>query len=332
MSALTRAALVAIVLAGPARAAEAPPADAAWQGTCGAESCVYQRAAVGGAASLVLARRPGSTGLAIGFLFAGAVPDRTRSAALSIDGQPFATLKPGADIRAIDSAADLWLVGAAPLTRLAEQLHLGGMLRLSYLDVLGGPHDVDVDLGGSGEIVARLDVGDVTKPHTVAPTPQPGLALPDRISEIRRLGVPPRLAELHAQMTTCEALDSPRLSGTPPLIVELSPTAVLYALPCAAGHNQLLAKLWVLEFGEIGGIAPQSFALYQPRLGWFGADLLPNVTWDPSGQQLAANAAPSDGCAWSGRWRWRGTTFGLADLTLSNCDGRRGPTRVYPPK
>lgn len=321
--------LAALVLV-PAVAAAEPPAG--WDGGCDAQAsaCLYRRPAAEGGATLLLARRPGSDGLAIGFAFAAAVPDPARAAALGLDGQPLATLRPDADLRAIDDPADRWLVGAAVLDRLAARLAAAGTLRLSYLDILGEPHDATFDLGGAGEIVAALAVGDVDKPSTVAPKPRSDLQLPERGEAIRRLGVPARVAEHQARMTACEALDSPRLAGHAPLIAELSPTAVLYALPCAAGRDSLLSRLWVLEFGEIGGIAPQSFALYQPRLGWIGEDTLPNVAWDAAARRLTAHAAPATGCAWTGAWRWRGTTFGLDELTLINCDGRRGRTRVFP--
>lgn len=313
----------------PARAAEPAPG---WTGTCAAEACLYRRAAAEGTATLLLARRAGGDGrdgLAIGFAFSGANADRTRPAALSLDGQPLATLRPERDVRPIAEATEVWLVGPAILAAVAQQLAKGGMLRLSYLDVLGGPHDATFDLGGSGDIVATMAVGDVAKPVTVAPVPRSDLVLPDRLSEIRRLGVPERLAGLHGRMTTCEALDSPALADRAPVVAELSPTAVLYALPCAAGRDALLSKLWVIEFGEIGGIAPQSFALFQPTLGWYGADLLPNVAWDAG--RLTARAITADGCAWTATWRWHGTRFGLDAFSLAAC-GRRPAARVYPAK
>lgn len=322
----TLAALLLALAATPAPAAEPP---AGWNGGCAGDSCLYRRDAVEGSAALLVARRAGADGLSLGFAFSGANADRSRPAALSLDGRPLATLRPNTDIRAIDAPTELWLVSAPALARIAEQLGKGGTLRLSYLDVLGGPHDANFDLGGWGEIVAALAVGDVAKPRTVAPMPRSDLVLPDRLAEISRLGVPARLVELHARQTTCEALTSPALAGHAPLIAELSPTAVLYALPCTAGRDTVLAKLWVLEFGEIGGIAPQSFALYQPAQGWIGADLLPNVAWDKD--RLSARAAPADGCAWTATWRWLGTRFGLDTLDLAAC--RRQPAaRIYPPK
>lgn len=307
----------------------APPTG--WQGGCTATSCLYRRAAAEGDTALLIARRAGAAGLSIGFAFPGARPDRDRPAALSLDGQPIATLLPGRDLRPVETADESWIVAAPPLARLAAQLGQGGLLRLSYLDVLGAPHDASFDLGGGGEIVAALAVGPVANPATVAPTPQSNLALPARIDEIRRLGVPARLAQLHAAMTTCEALDSPRLAGRAALIAELSPTAILYALPCAAGRDTVLSQLWVIETGEIGGITPQHFALYQPSLGWIGTDRLADVAF--AAGRLTAHAAPATGCAWAAAWRWRGTTFGLDELTLTACPGKRGgPTRIFPGK
>lgn len=320
------AAVLLALAATPAPAAEPPPG---WSGGCANDSCLYRHDAAEGTATLLVARRAGADGLSLGFAFTGANADRTRPAALSLDGRPLATLRPNADIRPIDGPTELWLVGAPVLARITEQLSTGRVLRLSYLDVLGSPHDAVFDLGGWGEIVTALAVGDVAKPRTVAPMPRPDLVLPDRLAEIRRLGVPERLGQWHARLTTCEALDSPTLAGHAPLIAELGPTAVLYALPCAAGRDTVLSKLWVVEFGEIGGIAPQSFALYQPAQGWIGADLLPNAAWDNG--RLAARAAPADGCAWSATWRWHGTRFGLDTLTLAAC-GRQPATRIYPPK
>ena len=74
--------------------------DGALDGGCDAQAsaCLYRRPAAEGGATLLLARRAGSDGLAIGFAFADAVPDPARAAALGLDGQPLATLRPDADL------------------------------------------------------------------------------------------------------------------------------------------------------------------------------------------------------------------------------------------
>jgi hypothetical protein len=321
-----------LVFTAPTLAAEAT--NSGWSGSCQPDTCSARLQSASGQEALVLSRRPvaNGNGIAVGFETPIVNADRSRPITLRLDGKAVATLRPASDYASTESASAFWIVKADLADSIVTKLVRATSLRIEYLDILGAPHDADFALAGLAPQLEAMDAGSADRLRAAVPPVATGFTAPSRFDEIRRLGPPPRLMEMHARMTTCEALDSPRLAQVRPVVAPLPPTAMLYALPCTAQRDTVSYRLWTVDFGEIGGIFPLSFALHQPARGWIGTELLPNVAFDETDARLTARGAPAGGCPFEAHWRWRDHGFTMEDFTAGPCAGLKSATKVYPPK
>ncbi|MEJ1160726.1 DUF1176 domain-containing protein [Prosthecomicrobium sp. N25] len=340
LSRLLPACLAACLLgAGEPRAQGADKQVEGWALRCEAETCRASRPSESGRQVLLLGRFPGQDALSVGFAAPGAIPDRERPVSLRLDGKAIGTLAPDRGYQPLERPEAFWILD----TRLAGQIVQAGaadrLLRIEYLDVTGAAFDADFRLDGLAAVTAAMDQAlgrKIRRDAAVAPkglAPAPAVAKAELIA---RQGLPPRLVERHRAASDCEDPASPLLKPIPPVIGPLSKTAMLYAVPCAASGGEVSYRLWVVESGEIGGITPLYFALYDETFGWRGTDLLPNVAFDPREARLTARStARSDAaCGSRGQWRWKDYGFALEDFrSAPDCAKGANPAdwpRVFP--
>ncbi len=336
------AAALALLLAAPLALAAAPAAAEegrvkGWAATCDAPVCRASLPSQSGLQALLVGRFETGDGIALGLASPGAIADRDRPMTLRIDGRKIADLEPKSGFAAYERVEAVWIVDTKIAEAALTALKTAKTLRVEYIDVTGAPHDADFDVSAFAEVIAWTDarLGRTTaKPTGAAPR---GLAAaPDtsRAELVIRQGVPARLIAKHMAASTCETPDSPLLRTFKPVIGPLSPTAILYAVPCTASIGNISYRLWVVESGEIGGITPLYFASFDPQLGWKGSDLLYNVTYDPAEKRLVSIQRTGAGCGSRGVWRWKEWAFAMEETRLAgDCvEGRESTTwpRVWP--
>ena len=127
----------------------------------------------------------------------------------------------------------------------------------------------------------------------------------------------------HEALSECEKLDK----DDKPVEVEapMGEGRTLYAIVCGrAAYNATFALYLVLEKGEITRLA---FAEYLEELGWYGANILFNISYDQGSRMLNAfyKGRGVGDCGTKGTWRWTEYGFKLIEYrSKPDCDGKRG--------
>lgn len=309
-----------------------------WQAACDATTCRASHASRFGNEALIVGRWKGTDGLAFGLATPRSIADGDRPLDLRIDDHLSLTLAPGRDYAALENVQSFWLTNGSIAAKVAPPIAAAKALRLSYLDMVGAPHDADFGLDGFDRLAAFMAaaLGDpegpvkgVAPPKSVAPAPSTS-----RIDLIRQMGVPERLMSRHLRAAaSCDDPNAPRLKAVQPIIGALSKVAILYAIPCIAAPGATAYRIWIIETGEIGGITPQFFALYDPKFGWKGSDLLYNVAYDETTGHLTSTL-PRQGsaCGHQASWIWKDYAFALQSFELTPaCPGAPSP-KIFPAK
>jgi hypothetical protein len=314
-----------------------------WQAACDATTCRASRASNSGNEALLVGRWKGTDGLAFGLATPRTIADRDRPMDLRIDDKVALTLAPSRDYVALEHVESFWITNGGIAAKIAMSSASAPVastksLRLSYLDMVGAPHDADVALDGLDKLAAFMatTLGEpegtlkgVAPPKSVAAAPATS-----RIDLIRQMGVPDRLMARHLRAAaSCDDPNAPRLKAVKPMIGALSKVAILYAIPCIATPDSVAYRIWIIETGEIGGITPQYFAIYDPKFGWKGSDLLYNVGYDEAFAQLTSTM-PRQGsaCGHQAAWVWKDYAFALQSFELTAaCPGARA-SKIYPAK
>jgi hypothetical protein len=306
----------------------------AWVARCEAKACRASLASATGRQALSLARFSASNGVSIGFVTPFEIADRERPINMRVDGKTVATLEPDRDYRPFERPEAFWVVDDLVAEKILRAVVGGSRLRLEFLDVAGSPHDADFSLDGIAALLDRFDaeVG-IKNARTGASVPK-SLVAPAPVSKtelIVRQGLPRRLLERHAAVSDCEDPTSSRLKPIPPLVGLLSANAILYAIPCAAAAGTTAYKLWVVDFGEIGGITALYFAVYDDTFGWRGSELLNDVVFDARIGRLVASVgnlgrAGSIGC---GTWRWKDYAFAMEIFRVGAACPQGGGREVF---
>jgi hypothetical protein len=277
-----------------------------------------------------------AAGIAIGIATPHAIADRERPIDVRIDDKSVLTLVPGRDYAPLERVEAFWLTDRTAANTVVEAVLKGKRLRISYLDMVGAPHDADFNVEALTSVIAFMDDAQhiaagsttgVAPPQSVPHAPEMS-----RIDLIIRMGLPARLLARHARSSDCEDATSPKLKSVTPLIGALSKVAILYAIPCTASGSDITYRLWVIETGEIGGITPLYFALYDQAFGWKGSDLLFNVAFDAATTRLISTekTTRASGCGHRAVWHWKNYAFQLDEFKLlPECAG--GHAKIYPP-
>lgn len=139
----------------------------------------------------------------------------------------------------------------------------------------------------------------------------------------------------HMTESDCEDPASEHMRGLQGIVAALSPTAVLYALPCTFDGRNASYRLYARETGEIGGLETLYFALWSPDYGWSGTDLLHNIKAD--GPKLSARfkAGPGGDCGLAAEWTWTDYAYRLERFAAEPVCRGRDPADwpvVYPPQ
>ncbi len=334
-SAALAAGLSGLVGLAPVHAAET--AVKGWNIRCDAPACRASKPSVSGLQALMIGRFETGDGLAVGLAAPGAIVDRDRPMTLRIDGRRIADLAPRSGFLPLERVDAFWITDAALARAIVDALPSAKSLRFEYIDVTGAPHDADIEIAGFAEMLAATDQAlgrNTAKATGVAPRGLDAAPSPSRGELVVRMGVPPRLLAKHTAASDCEAANSPLLRAFKPVIGVLSSTAILYSIPCTASQGNVSYRLWVVESGEIGGIAAQYFALFDPTYGWKGSDLLNNVAYDEKTTRLTAVVRTGGGCGGRGSWKWKSWAFAMEEYRMAaDCVEGSDPTgwpKVWP--
>jgi hypothetical protein len=336
---VTACALVAAVLAAaPARAEVAETTLKGWIARCDGTVCRAGLPSASGRQALLFGRFGADRGIALGLSSPGAIADRERPMTLRIDGRKIADLAPGHDYAPFERVEAVWIVDPKLAEAVVAALDGAKQLRIEYIDVTGAPFDADFDVSGFRDLVGWTDdrFGHPTeKPTGAVPTGLAPAPTPSRGELVVKQGVPPRLLAKHVAASSCEAPDSPLLRSFKPVIGILSSTAILYAIPCTASAGNVAFRAWVVESGEIGGITPLYFAVFDSAFGWRGTDLVHNVEYDEKTQRLTSTFRAGPGCGTRGVWRWKKWAFAMEEMRQTESCGDAGRSagdwpRLYP--
>jgi hypothetical protein len=336
---ITIASVLALAAFAGAPAGAAEETVQGWTLSCEAGTCRASLPSLSGLQALTFGRFAGEDRIALGFASQTAIPDRERPITLRLDNRPLGTLAPERGYAGFERPEAFWLLDGKTIDAILQGAGPGRRLRIEYLDVTGAPHDADFRLDGLAALIDRTDAMLDRKARREGVAPGRALPPPPSIGKaalIMRQGLPARLLERHRAASDCEDPQSPLLKPLAPVIGPLSRTAMLYGIPCAASGGQVSYKLWVLESGEIGGMTPLFFALYDPVFGWRGTDLLPNIAFEPGEARLTARSgARSDaGCGGRGVWRWKDYGFAMEEYRYApDCGRSRNPVdwpKVFP--
>ena len=336
---LAGAALALVAMAPCAHAEDATPDLGRWVAQCDAALCRASLPSQSGEEALLVARWAGTEGFAIGFSTPRATADRERPIDVDVDGGKLTVLAPGRDYQPLERADAFWIVDGKPAASRAPAALAGKELRIAYLDVIGAPHDARFAVEGLAKLLDSFDARlGPAKRAGIAPgkrlSPPPATS---RLELVVRLGIPDRRITRHRAASDCEDPGSPLLKPVAPVIGALSKTAFLYGIPCTSAAGNVAYRMWVIETGEIGGITPLYFALYDPTFGWKGSDLLYNVAFEGNGARLTSEwRAPGlSACPWRAAWHWKDYAFALDEFRLTaECPGRprqgEASSRIYP--
>lgn len=265
----------------------------------------------------------------------GALADRGRAMAVSIDNGVGVTLQPTADYAPFVRPTDFYVTRQSALDRLMVRLTVGNALRVTYMDVAGVPHTDSFKLRGLDDALDAIDVAQrrvVGDRRFGPPEGLPPAPVVDRQTAAMAAGLPPQLMDWHASSTLCEALESAGLMTVAPVVGPLSETAMLYALPCSRSGDRVSWRLYLVETGEIGGVDDLAFAGWSPRFGWFGTDTLDAVAYDAGTRTLTGETRDLGGCAGRGTWTFDAYAFRLERFEAgTTCGAETGPWKpVYP--
>ncbi len=305
---------------------------------CDGTACRASLASASGNEALIIGRWKDEPGMAVGLATPRTIVDRERPVDLRIDATSGMTLAPARDYAPREHAETVWIINPGIAAELARHMVTAKLLRISYLDMVGAPHDADFNLEALSKVLAFTRTA-LDQPETatqgIGPPKSVAAAPPaTRIDLIQRMGVPERLMARHLRAAlACEDPASPRLKAAKPLIGAVSKVAILYAIPCIVTPAATAYRIWIIETGEIGGITPQYFALYDPKFGWKGSDLLYNVSYDEASGTLTSSAPrEASACGHRASWHWKDYAFALQSFELTaDCPGSRTP-KIYPTK
>lgn len=270
---------------------------------------------------------------ALSFDVNGARPDHTRKQQWRIDTQDPRVLGES-ELGNFGHENAFFVTGENERTTLLPALKGGGRLRISYIDALGAPHDATFSLSGLTAALERTGELQGTPGETVeAPEDEDPVAPPSRKDMIAALGIPQPVLDAHRFTSACEDPQSANMSGAAVVVAVLSQTSTLYAIPCTHGATETTYRLYVRDSGEIGGLEQLAFAIYDPRFGWLGTDILNGVEFDDEGGTLSARArGPSDKhCGYRAEWKWQDYAFRLLEFQAPRkCGGNARLERIYP--
>jgi hypothetical protein len=117
-----------------------------WIASCVAGACRASLASDSHAEALLIGRFAGSDGISIGLATPHGIADRDRSIDVRVDDKSIITLRPGHDYGALERVESFWLVDTGVANSLFQAMLKAKRLRLSYLDMVGAPHDADFSL------------------------------------------------------------------------------------------------------------------------------------------------------------------------------------------
>jgi hypothetical protein len=182
-----------------------------WVARCDAAACRASLASDSRAEALLIARWPNqaeATGIAVGIATPHGIADRDRSIDIRVDDKSVATLRAGRDYAAIEHVETFWLTDLHATEAVLAAITKGKHLRISFLDMVGAPHDADFATEALPKVVAFFDdhphvasaqVTAAVPPQTVARAPSMS-----RIDLIIRMGLPDRLLTRHLRASDCE--------------------------------------------------------------------------------------------------------------------------------
>jgi hypothetical protein len=334
--ALSRIAMIA--LAGMALSAVESRAEVFrdWQTNCRVDGeC---RAVTGDTPRLIVERAaPDSAGwfVAIEFL---ANPTRTdRAIALTITGGPKLVLAANGGFRAFGKPGRFYVTDPTALEELLPAMLAGDDIRIDYFDVANEPRSADLSLSGLTASILWIEdqMGITGTPrNAVPPSGIPAAGPPDG-NPVRDAGIPGVVRAYHERTSDCEIYDDRRLRELGSRIEPLTPTSILYALPCTAHAYNVTYRLYLRDIGEIGGIRTLYFADYSEDTAWSGTDLLFNISVE--GDRLTAfyKGRGLGDCGTLGEWQWNRYDYRLLRYAVeSECRGvqpEEWPV-VFPPR
>lgn len=276
---------------------------------------------------------PQDESFALSFDVNGPRPDHTRKQQWRIDAHDPRVLGEGG-LGTFGHENAFFVTGEGERTTLLAALKQGERLRISYIDALGAPHDATFSLAGLSATLERIsEVQGVQGENIEAPEDEDPVVPPSRAKMIEILGIPRPVLQAHGLTSSCEDPQSENMSEADPVIAVLSQTSTLYAIACTRGAGRTTYRLYLRDSGEIGGLETLYFALYDPRFGWLGTDILDGVKFDEEEGTLKATAqGKSDRhCGYRAKWKWRDYAFRLLEfLAPPTCDGNARLERIYP--
>lgn len=290
------------------------------------------------ASVFVLSRAPDSRARwSVSISTLGVLADRDRPVALSINNGVDITLRPVSDYAPFIDPSNYYVVSQSALDRLMLQILRGHTLRFSFIDVAGAPHSDRFPLDGLAQALNEIDAQQGRIPGDRRAGPPVGLPEAPDVDVAAHLvaaGVPPRLLELHMAAQACESPDAADIADLKPVVGALSETATLYAIPCYRNAEGVASRLYLVERGEIGGMAPLLFAGFSERLGWYGLDVLSAIAYDDATHRLTGEGSDDHGCRFRASWTYTDTAFRLDTAETSTSCGADGGAwkAVYPPR
>ncbi len=272
----------------------------------------------------------------------GPRPDVSRAMQWRFDASAPMVL-PSGDYQAFGHPGAFFLIAPALFAPMLTNILRGDELEISYLDALAEPYDARFSLRGVSAAFNRLgqlQTGGkpdapaqqwrIVQPTNLAPVPEP-----PRSAAVAELGVPQAVSEMHHAKGGCEERGTDHMRRFESITGVLSQTSTIFAIPCTAGPTGVTYRVYIRDSGEIGGLEAATFALYDPRFGWVGAELLDDVSIDPITLTLTASSKKpsSHHCSYKASWVWLNYAFKLQSLSApEHCAGDRpqGWREVYP--
>ena len=254
--------------------------------------------------------------------------------AMNVDGGPKLTFNPGYDYLAYGSTDNLFLINSGLAERLLGLMSDGREATLFYEPDGGGSASASFALAGLADGLAWIDAAQARTDVSRRVAPPIDLAPHESMAGLSsaidggqgQRGLPNNVLAQHYGVHGCEDLDSPLMARTEPLTVRLSDTAILYGVPCTATGGRVASRLYLVETGEIGGIASLSFARYSTAWGWSGTDTLVDVSFGDGELTSVTAGRDVDGCGHAARWRWRDIAFALIEYRYrETCTGSDDP-------
>ncbi|MET0315143.1 MAG: DUF1176 domain-containing protein [Hansschlegelia sp.] len=343
-----RLALIALVLAGPASAAETQ--FDAWRTLCsetkgGADCRIMTEAPGGGTGAVRLsvireAAKDSPPRLVVTLVNPERAPPRPRIA-ITVDGGPPVRLASGSDLSsgpAADAASvDLRLSDGAT-KRLLPFLRRGKTFQVEVSGEGGERIAADLKLAGFGPAVAEMDARQGRSARQDALTAVIGggspAALAGRIRDIGRDAVPETLKKVMVARD-CPVWDqsepNPSFLADESFAADLGAGRTLWSIVCASGSYNVDFALFVEDPSKAADRFEQLlFAAFVESIGWTGVDTLANVAYDPEKRELTAfdKGRSAGDCGAIGTWEWVGAAFRMIEYRAKEeCDGVGGPSK-----